>query len=293
MYRVLPEGQRLGFGDVISAAWLYDLYLRHDAIALKWEEGPGGKRFLKNAAPDPQRAAGKDHVLSHADPDGTLGSGDPRRAIILTDDCEMEAFAKRRTSSGRVLFAAIRTASQTEIEQAQTADNYRRFALPADDAIGFSGGIVEFQRTFSVSLPSLTQTPAVHSRQVGLAPEVQVELAQRLCAHVTRHGPLVALKESEKLAMMLTAQGDPVAVADFKARKRAPEPAHTEIALALTGALTEAWSLEHGPLNFVADAWERGDPPAASVAEVRAQLQLARDAFDNALQVLDSGTTGA
>jgi hypothetical protein len=293
MYRVLPDGQRLGFGDVISSSWLYDLYLRHDAIALKWEEGPGGKRFLKNAAPDAQRAAGKDHVLSHADSDEALGSGDPRRAIILTDDCEMQTFAERRTGSGRVLFAAIRTASQTEIEQAQTADNYRRFALPTDAASAFAGGIVEFQRIFSVSLPSLTQTPPVHTRLVGLTPGAQVELAQRLCAHVTRHGPLVALKETEKLAMMLTAQGDPAAVEAFKDRKRTPEPAHTEIALALTEALTEAWSLEHGPLNFVADAWERGDPPAASVAEVRAQLQLARDAFDKALQVLDTGTTSA
>ena len=53
MYRVLPEGQRLGFGDVVSADWLYDLYLRHDAIALKWEDGPGGRRFLKNAAAPP------------------------------------------------------------------------------------------------------------------------------------------------------------------------------------------------------------------------------------------------
>ncbi len=292
MYRVLPEGQRLGFGDVVSADWLYDLYLRHDAIALKWEDGPGGRRFLKNAAAAPQRPAGKDHVLSHADTDEALGSGDPRRAIILTDDCEMQTFAERRTSAGRVLFASIRTGTPAEIEQARTAPTYRRFALPTDEALGFPGGIVEFQRIFSVSLPSLMQTPAVHTRQVGLDPEAQVALAQTLCAHVTRHGPLVSLKESGKLAMLLSANGDAEAVAAFKDETRTPDPEHAAIAAALAQALFEAWALEHGPLNFVADAWERGDAPAESVAEVRARLVLARDAFDNALRVLDTGTAG-
>jgi len=32
MYRVLPTTDRLGFGDVISADWMFDLYLRHDAV---------------------------------------------------------------------------------------------------------------------------------------------------------------------------------------------------------------------------------------------------------------------
>ncbi len=104
--------------------------------------------------------------------------------------------------------------------------------------------------------------------------------------------PLIAAKESAKLAMMLSANGDPAAVADFKkaGSTRAPEEPHAAIATGLTQALFQAWALEQGPLNFVADAWERGDAPDASVAEVRAQLELARDAFDNALRLLDAGT---
>lgn len=294
MYRVLPTTDRLGFGDVISADWLFDLYLRHDAVALKWEDRKQGRVWFLNAMPDKERAAGKDDVLSHYDE--ALGSGNPRQAIILTDDCEMETFHKRRTSAGRILFAAIRSATPAELAEADTGDVYRRFVLPPDASIGFAGGIVELQRIFSVSLPSLTTTPAVHSRLVALNADAQTALAQYVCAHVTRHGPLVARKESAKLAMMMSADGDAAVVADFKkaGSTRAPETAHAEIATALTKAMFEAWALEHGPLNFVSDAWERGDAPGASVAEVKAQVERARDAFNDALRLLEEvGANGA
>jgi hypothetical protein len=292
MYRVLPTTDRLGFGDVISADWMFDLYLRHDAVALKWEDRANGRVWLRNVAPDAERPAGKDGVLSHADE--ALGSGNRRQAIILTDDCEMETFHKRRTSAGRILFAAIRPASAAEIAEAQASGTYRRFVLPPDTDIGFAGGIVELQRIYSVSLPSLTANPKVHERVVGLDPDAQTALSQFLCAHVTRHGPLVAAKESAKLAMMLSANGDADVIADFKkaGSTRAPETAHVEVATTLTQALFEAWALEHGPLNFVSDEWEQGADPAASVAEVRAQVERARDAFDNALRLLD-GVTAA
>jgi len=140
----------------------------------------------------------------------------------------------------------------------------------------------------------LTANPKVHERVVGLDPDAQTALSQFLCAHVTRHGPLVAAKESAKLAMMLSANGDADVIADFKkaGSTRAPETAHVEVATTLTQALFEAWALEHGPLNFVSDEWEQGADPAASVAEVRAQVERARDAFDNALRLLD-GVTAA
>jgi hypothetical protein len=288
MYRVLPVTDRLGFGDVIFADWLYDLYLRHDAVALKWEDQKGRRVWIKNVAPDAERQPGKDGVLSHADE--AIGSGNPRQAIILTDDCEMETLQERRTSSGRILFAAIRPATPAEFAEAQASDTYRRFVLPPDTAIGFAGGIVELQRIFSVSLPSLATDPLVHKRLVALDPDAQTALAQYVCAHVTRHGPLVARKESAKLAMMMSANGDAAVVADFKktGSTRAPETAHAEIATALTKAMFEAWALEHGPLNFVSDAWERGDAPGASVAEVKAQVERARDAFNDALRLLET-----
>lgn len=293
MYRVLPTTDRLGFGDVISADWLFDLYLRHDAVALKWEDRKQGRVWFLNAKPDQERAAGKDDVLSHYDE--ALGSGNPRLAIILTDDCEMETFHKRRTSAGRILFAGIRSATPAEITEALASDTYRRFVLPPDTTSRFAGGIVELQRMFSVSLPSLTTDPLVHTRIVGLDLGAQTELSQYLCAHVTRHGPLVARKESAKLAMMMSANGDAAAVADFKkaGSTRAPESAHAEIATALTKAMFEAWALEHGPLNFVSDAWEHGDSPDASVAEVMAQVERARDAFNDALRLLEAGANGA
>ncbi|MEJ7696231.1 MAG: hypothetical protein WKF78_06340 [Candidatus Limnocylindrales bacterium] len=82
--------------------------------------------------------------------------------------------------------------------------------------------------------------------------DAQTALAQYICAHVTRHGPLMARKESAKLAMMMSANGDPAAVVDFKnaASTRTPEAAHAAVATGLTEALFEAWALEQGPAQL-------------------------------------------
>lgn len=292
MYVVRAETDRLNFGDVISAPWLFDLYLRHDAVALKAEDRGKGRTWLENMAPQPERQPGKDGVLSHADE--ALGFGNPRWAIILTDDCEMETLQERRTTSGRIMLAGIRPATPAEIAVAQTRGTYRRFPLPPDGAAGFAGGIVELQRIYSVFLPSLKTEPAVHERAVGLDPEAQGHLSQYLCAHATRHGPLVAAQESAKLAMLLTADGDPTVVADFKEEgsTREPNADHKAVAEALTRGLSAAWILEGRILDEVSDAWERGDAAVASVETVRAQLQVVRESIDETIRLLD-GTLGA
>jgi hypothetical protein len=279
--------ERLGFGDIISAPWLFDLYLRHDAVALKAEDQRGGRRWLENRVPRPERTPGNDGVLSHADE--ALGSGNPRLAIVLTDDCELETLQIRRETSGRVLLAAIRQASDDEIASAQKRRTYRRFVLPPDQALGFAGGIVELQRIFSVFLPSLTLEEPAHSRLLALEPDAQRQLSQALCAHVTRHGPLVAAQEAGKLAMLMSANGDPEAFADFKraGSTREPEPLHANLASAIARGLTHAWILEGDVLNYVSDEFEDGADAAAGVHAVRDELLRARDAMDEALRLLD------
>lgn len=287
MYVVPAPGDRLGFGDVISAPWLFDLYLRHDAVALSYQDRRGGRQWFENRAPRAGREAGKDGVLSHAD--FALGSGNPRMAIIVTDDCEMENLS-RRAAAGRILVAGVEQAPADEIALAATRSTYRRFPLAPDSDIPFAGGIVELQRIFSVFLPSLTVTPPAHERPVSLDPEARGRLSQSLCAHVTRHGPIVASQESAKLAKLMSANGDPAAVAELKASAggRLPEPRHMAVAEALTRGLSHAWVLEGRVLDQVSDAWESGDPPTESVDAVREQLRLTRDSLDEALRLLDN-----
>lgn len=294
MYRVQADDDRLGFGDVISAHWLFDLYLRHDAVALKWEDrGERGRFWFENKAPSPERHPGNDGVLSHAGE--ALGSGNPRQAIILTDDCEMEALQTRKTTAGRILLAAIQHASPAGIEEAQKRNTYRRFPLPPDDGGRFGGGIVELQRIFSVSLPSLTNDSAGYERLASLDSEAQARLSQSLCAHVTRHGPIVVARETAKLAMLMSSSGDPEVVAEFKAKgsTRQPHDDHKAVAAAVTRGLSEAWMLEGRVLDEVSEAWERGDGAEASVAAVREQLRRVHDSIGEALQRLDGGTEAA
>lgn len=287
MYRVLGASDRLGFGDVISAPWLFDLYLRHDAVALAERDRGGSRTWFEQPGTRAEREAGKDGVLSHAD--HALGSGDRRQAIILTDDCEMESLLSKN-SSGRILLAAVRVATSAELEAALARSTYRRFALPPDDASGFAGGIVELQRIYSVSLPSLAQNPPVHERVVSLDAEAQARLSQSLCAHATRHGPIVAARESAKLAMLMTANGDEDVIALFKARgsKKVPDSEHAAIAESITRCLSDAWQLEGRVLDEVSEAWERGDGPTGSVEAVKAELLRIHQAATEALARLNA-----
>lgn len=291
MYVVRSATERLRFGDIISAGWLYDLYLRHDSIALKFEEDASGRRkYFVNRAPQPERQAGKDTVLAHAgdpeDPqDLVLGSGDPRWAVILTDDCELDSYATdRKSGSGRVLMAPIRRMSPDEIKAAGRPGNYRRF--PLEPTAGFAGGVVELQRIFSVSLPSLLEPAPTTERLLGLTENAQERLSKALCAHVTRHGPSVAQVETAKLAALMTADGNATRRGQLLGGD-APATEHQALASQVAAALTAAWEIEQKALNTISDAWEAGDPSAASVTLLKEQIKKARDAFDEAGRLLD------
>ncbi len=293
MYRTPAPDERLGFGDVLEADWLFDLYLRHDAVALEPRDKGGGTYYVpRPVAPRREREPGKDVIASHADfGDAALGFGNPRRAIILTDDCEMESLQGRGQGGrprGRIVLAAVRRAPAAEIGEVRPG-NFGLFALPPDDADGFDGGIVELQRAFSVYVPSL-RGDARPRRLVALNAEAQGQLAMRWCAHATRHGPMVAQDGAGKLAGIMSAAGRDDVLADIRERRREPEARHLASAERLFATLAQAWAIEGRVLDQVSDAWEHGDSTDGSRAVVVEQLERLRDLADSTIIGLrDSG----
>lgn len=286
MYRLpLPE-ERFGFGDVLEAPWLFDLYLRHDAVPLEPHAKGGGFIFIPRATvPQRDREPGRDVIAGHAEfGDAALGFGNPRRAVILTDDCEMESLQGRGDGGrprGRIVLAAVRPATVEEVEGVRPG-NFGLFALPPDESVGFDGGIVELQRAFAVYLPSLLGESRP-TRLVALDPEAQGKLAARWCAHATRHGPMVAQDGASKLAGIVSAAGQADLLADIKARRRDPDASHLALAGHLTATLAQAWAIEGRVLDQVSDAWERGDPSDNARAVVLEQLERLRDLADSTI----------
>lgn len=278
---------------MLEADWLYDLYLRHDAVALEPRDKGGGVVYIPRAiAPRHEQEPGKDVIASHAEfSDAALGFGSSRRAIILTDDCEMESLQGRGQGGkprGRIVLAAVRRVAADEINAVRRG-NFGLFALPPDDALDFDGGIVELQRAFSVYLPSLLGD-ARPKTLVSLDAEAQGQLAIRWCAHATRHGPMIAHDGAGKLAGIMSAAGRSHVLTDIRERRKEPARTHLASAERLVATLAQAWAIEGRVLDEVSDAWERGDPSDSSRAVVLAQLERLRDLVDSTIVALrDSG----
>lgn len=297
MYRIPASEERFGFGDVLEADWLFDLYLRHDAVALEPRERPGSAGIVyipRAVAPRREREPGKDVIASHAEfGDVATGFGNPRQAIILTDDCEMETLQGRGDAHrprGRVVLAAIRPATQAEIEAVRPA-NFGLYALQPHGEVGFPGGIVEFQRAFSVALLSLLGD-ARPRRLVALDAEAQGQLLTRWCAHATRHGPMVAADGARKLAGIMSASGNPEVLTEIRERRRDPDAAQLATAEQLAASLAVAWAIEGRVLDQVSDAWERGDATDASRVTVLEELGRLRDLVDSTITALREADAG-
>jgi len=291
VYRTPAPDERLGFGDVLEADWLFDLYLRHDAVALEPRDKGGGTIYIPRAVvPRRDREPGKDVIASHADfGDAALGFGNPRRAIVLTDDCEMESLQGRGGGRprGRIALAAVKRASAAEIADVRPG-NFGLFALPPNETIGFDGGIVELQRAFSVYLPSLLgdNRPA---RLLALNPDAQGQLALRWCAHATRHGPMVAADGAGKLAGIMSAAGRDDVLVEIKERRQQPDEVHLAAARQVTATLAQAWAIEGRVLDQVSDAWENDDSTDASRAIVLKQFERLRELANSTIDALSLG----
>jgi hypothetical protein len=268
------------FGDVFSADWMFDIHVRGDAVPLKPFEchmGKGRPKILgyQPAIPKPQR----DLVLSH---------GKRHRAVLLSDNCEVESVIVRRRA-GRLTFAAVEDwpKNATEAERAVQSQAFRRHPLPPAD--GFTGGIVNLGSLFAVgwdAVASATPDPRV----ARLDDDCVIDLEIRWNAYATRRGPRAHTDNALKLAMLLTADGNPAILAalrdlDNPARLK-PDSLDQAAANAVARALTIGWTLEGGVMNNMADALENGDPAGPSRDEILAQLIELRDAAETAHRAL-------
>ena len=249
----LPE-----FGDVYSADWLFDAYLRGDAIALKPVQMRGGSPAFAPAKSTPER----DLVLAH---------GQSCMAIMMSDDCEAESMVLRRgRAKSRLLFAGLAAWPNTpsEAKKAKRASSFRRHAL--EPATGFAGGVVDFQLLFAVAVEALESSE--EPRLVRLSPGARADLEIRWCAYATRRGPRTHLDNAEKFARLITADGDTSVLRAIDKGTRQVDPGVRDACLAVAKALSQAWKLEGEGLGAVSEAHERADKPDASIGQVVDQL---------------------
>ena len=298
MYRVLPDDERLGFGDVLEAPWLFDLYLREDSRAV----GPTtieGKNVLVRMEEPEERGNRKDIVAASTDPEFAIGHGNSRRAIILTDDCEMESLQGRGhgSPSGRILMAAIRDATD---EAAKTVPRlkFSQFSLPAHDEAGFLAGLVVFENVFAVHISALVnkQPERAYRRMISLDHVGQRDLSRKWCAHGTRHGPIVVEAEARKFAKLLEANGDTAVAALLDSTDEATriEPAdeHQKVVVAIVAASTAMWQLEGPVLDRVAADWDDRKTSEDVQRRIVSALRSLRQAADNGLGLLGEDRWG-
>jgi hypothetical protein len=215
---VAAEGD-LSFGDIFAADWFFDAYLRRDAAPLVEFQARGGNRAWRRAAPSPHR----DLLLAH---------GQQRQAILLSDDCEAASII-RRGGRRQLVFAAIEPlpTAPTEARRALNTRAFRRFPLPPAER--FSGGVVEFQEVFAVSVDGVLPEEGDDPRVLALAEETKLDLEVRWNAYSARRGPLAHLDNAEKLARLLTGRGQAERLGRLRAREEDPEERHIVAARAL------------------------------------------------------------
>jgi hypothetical protein len=260
------------FGDVFSSEWLFDAVINKDAIPLREIELSRGQgRGYAPVRPEgPQ--TDKDFLLAH---------GRTCRAVLLSDDCEIETCLVRKEGRSRLIFAAVTSwpTDQTAAAKAARMTTFRRHPLePAD---GFEGGIAELYRLFAVSGQALLNT---EERVVALDDEARARLEQRWAAFATRRGPLAAADNATKLAHVLDAKGAADRYELLVGGDALPSDSAQEAAKAVARTLNQGWRTEGEIMQKIADAHEARaagmDEVAALELELRTLGELAVTAAD-------------
>jgi hypothetical protein len=273
VYFVPAATDPLLFGDVFSSEWLFDTVINEDAVSLapiNLSRGQG--RGYAPLTPDSPFKTDKDFLLAH---------GRSCRAVLLSDDCEIETCLIRREGRGRLVFAAVAPwpADPEEAAKAMERTTFRRHPLRPHN--GFEGGIVDLVRLFAVSGKALVQT---ERRVVSLGETERAALEQRWAAFATRRGPLAAADNVTKLAHVLDARDD---VGRFKLLhdgNALPTDATQEVAKAVQMTLNQAWRTEGEIMQKIADVHEARSAGREEVelleAELRTLGELATAAAD-------------
>jgi hypothetical protein len=274
MYRKPSSEEPLLFGDVFSSEWLFDAVIREEAIPLREIElaRGRGRGFTPVRAEGPQTE--KDFVLAH---------GRSCRAILVSDDCEIETCIVRRKGKSRLLFAAISPWPSDEASAGKAArmKTFRRHPLePAD---GFEGGIAELFRLFAVSGEALLKT---NGRVVGLEEDARALLEQRWAAFATRRGPFAAVDNATKLAHVLDANGEGDRFERLIRGDALPTDEAQDVARAVARAFNQAWRTEGEIMQKIADVHESRSAGEGEVAILEAEMRTLGDLAIEAADLL-------
>lgn len=260
MYRQPEESDPLLFGDVFSSNWLFDAVIKKDAIPLREVNLRGGGRGYAPVTPEgPQ--TDKDFLLAH---------GRTCRAILLSDDCEIETCLVRKEGKSRLVFAAVAEwpTDNATAAKAVRMTTFRRHPLePAD---GFEGGIAELSRLFAVSGQALLNT---HGRVVALDDHARALFEQRWAAFATRRGPFAASDNATKLAHVLDANGESDRFDLLVGGDALPNSAAQDVAKAVARAFTQSWRTEGEVMQRIADIYEKRTVGDEEVALLEAELR--------------------
>lgn len=267
MPRYAEPSKGVRFGDLFRGDTLFDAYLKSDAVALG-SHVMGDQMRDRLAAhynrPDIREAVGAlafsgalpqkpehDHLLAH---------GRHCRAVLVTDDCAIESAYGRDGAEprGRLLFAAVRDASDADAEELAQTPSFDRFPLPAEQPHVETPGIVDLKRLFMVDVRDANPS----FRFASLSDEAAEDFAVNWAAYVTRHGPLPGLKNAEKLAVLLAG-----------GRGNNLEAAHVTAAELISEIVNMAWRLEGDALELVSEAYERN---TSGTEAINAVLQVVR-----------------
>jgi hypothetical protein len=243
-------GPEISFGDIFSADWFFDAYVRADAVPLVEFTAKGAGKAWKPAKPSNHR----DYLFAH---------GQQRQAILLSDDCEIDTILARG-GRRRLIFAAIERlpVSKSQAEEALATRAFRRFPLPPEG--DFHGGIAEFQQLFGVATDAIQPTSGEFPRFVRLDPEMRLKFEMRWNAYAARRGPLSHIDNAEKFARLLAAAGSKETLEKLKTGEVAPGTTELELAKEVAGVLGMAWEIEGAVMNGIAEAYEREDTSSAA-----------------------------
>ena len=258
-----PEERPVLFGDIYSTAWLRDAFITEEAVPLHRFNRSGGGIAYEPLAPDTHRAT--KYVLAE---------GAACRAIVLSDDCEIETLLARKGGQGRLLAAAVSAWDPGAGER-----NFRRHPLPPGD--GFAGGVVELSRLFAVQARALATR---QSRVASLEDTARGELEQRWAAYTTRRGPLAALDSATKLAHLIDASGDAGRLAALIDHGATLDAAAMVKGKSVATVLVKAWRIEGEVMSAIANAHEERRVATSETTALARELQeladLARQASD-------------
>ncbi len=303
MYRPPTDEERekllYGFGDLFAAPWMSDLVLRWDSVPLRKDTVPVNRQQVEVFIPqDPSTVRGrtypKDAILAHtSDPEdlaighGSLGI----LAVAVSDDCD---FAGRvDTPRGRLRFAPVSKLPPVGTDardKALSTTAFDRYPIPAQtDDPALDGGVMEFGQTFSVAAVDVFERATWLGRIAD--PRVRAKVQYRWSAHATRHGPDAARDTAEKLARLITADGDPEVAKRQRGQDPLPiAPAAEAIIKPLTRLLLIPWLIEGPQADAIGLALERGDPYQPYVEALVESLREIAPAAEDAIAALEETT---